>query len=356
MGKRCLILLVILNILLSGAAAGQTEGEKILTAVVKVRAVIPETARTAETLGTEREGSGVVIDSDGHILTIGYLILEAADVEITEMNGTPLKAAVVGYDHRTGFGLLRAARPLRVPSLELGSSAEILTGEPLLVVAYGGQDAVQGVRVVSLREFAGSWEYLLDRAIFTAPPYTEFSGAALIDRSGRLAGIGSLFSQMQIQDLGLVPTNMFVPIDLLKPILSDLLKYGHSREAPRPWLGIRADTIHARVFVLGVSPDGPSEKAGIKTGDLVLAVKDKAVRGLADFYRSVWALGAAGVDVPLTMLQDIRIRQIMVRSADRSQYLRLNPKRTAFIFREAPPESAHRLTLHRATLNIPTNF
>jgi len=135
---------------------------------------------------------------------------------------------------------------------------------------------------------------------------------------------------MQIQDLGVVPTNMFVPIDLLKPILADLLKDGHSREAPRPWLGIRAETIHGRVFVMGVSPDGPSEKAGIKPGDLVLAVKEKAVRGLADFYRSVWALGAAGVEVPLSLLQDIRIRHIVVHSADRNQYLRLQPKRTAF--------------------------
>lgn len=330
MKRRSLIILLLVNMLLSGAAAAQSEAEKILTAVVKVHAVIPETARTAETLGTERVGNGVVIDAEGHILTIGYLILEAADVEITETGGQPFKATVLGYDHRSGFGLLQASRPLKVPALALGHSAELTTGEPLLIVGFGGQDAAQGVRIVSLSEFAGSWEYLLDRAIFTAPPYAEFSGAALMDRDGRLVGIGSLYSQMQIQDLGVVPTNMFVPIDLLKPILSDLIQYGHSRKAPLPWLGIRAEGIRGRVFVLGVSPDGPSEKAGIKAGDLVLAVKEKPVYTLAQFYRSVWALGTAGVEVPLTLLQDIRIRQLVVGSADRNQYLQLNPKRTAF--------------------------
>ncbi|MEW6670169.1 MAG: S1C family serine protease [Thermodesulfobacteriota bacterium] len=337
MKKRSLVMAVLLGILFGGAAAAQTEAEKILAAVVKIRAVVPETARTAETLGTEREGSGVVIDSEGHVLTIGYLILEAAEVEITETGAKPIKATVVGYDHPSGFGLLRADRPLRAPFLALGNSAEISTGDPLLVAGFGGREAAQGVRVVSLTEFAGSWEYLLDRAIFTAPPHAEFSGAALIDRSGRLAGIGSLFTQIQIKEIGMVPANMFVPVDLLKPILSDLQQYGHSRQAPRPWLGIRAESIHGRVFVLGVSPGGPSEKAGIMAGDLVLAVKEKAVRDLADFYRSVWALGAAGVDVPLSLLQDIRIRQIVVHSADRAQYMRLNPKRTA---------SSRRLSFH----------
>jgi len=340
MKRRFMIILLVIYMLLCGAAAAQTEAEKILTAVVKVRAVIPETARTAETLGTEREGSGVVIDAEGRVLTIGYLILEATDVEITEIGGQPLKATVLGYDHRSGFGLLKASRPLKVPALVLGNSAEITTGEPLLVVGFGGRDAAQGVRVVSLSEFAGSWEYLLDRAIFTAPPYAEFSGTALMDRNGRLVGIGSLYSQMQIQDLGVVPTNMFVPIDLLKPILSDLIQYGHSRKAPLPWLGIRAEGIQGRVFVIGVSPDGPSEKAGIKAGDLVLAVREKPVHSLADFYRSVWALGTAGVEVPLTLLQDIRIRQLVVRSADRNQYLRLNPKRTAFDVKKPPAAAA----------------
>jgi len=165
MTRHCLITIAVMNILLSGAAAAQTEAERILASVVKVRAVIPETARTAETLGTEREGNGVVIDSDGHILTIGYLILEAADVEIVEIGGKPIKAIFTGYDHRTGFGLLRATRPLRVPALELGNSAELSRGEPLLVAGFGGREAVQGVRVVSLSEFAGSWEYLLDRVL-----------------------------------------------------------------------------------------------------------------------------------------------------------------------------------------------
>lgn len=338
-------MLFVFGAMLGGSAGAETEAEKILAVVVKVRATVPETARTAATLGTEREGNGVVIDSAGHVLTIGYLILEAAEVLITEADSEPIKAAVVGYDHRTGFGLLRPARPLKAPAIVLGNSAEISEGEPLLVAGYGGRESAQGVRVVSRSEFAGSWEYLLEKAIFTAPAYAEFSGAALIDRKGRLVGIGSLYSQIQIEGLGVVPANMFVPIDLLKPILSDLLKFGRTKELPRPWLGIRAETIQGRVFVLGVSKDGPSEKAGIQAGDLVLAVKEKAVSGLSDFYRKVWALGPAGVDVPLRMLQDIQIRRIVVHSADRSEYLQLNPKQTAFYFRVPLPFSDFRLTV-----------
>jgi S1-C subfamily serine protease len=306
--------------------AGAQQGfEEILNAIVKIRATIPEDARTADILGKEREGNGVVIDSDGHVLTIGYLILEAESVEIIGPNDKSIPATIVGYDHNTGFGLIRAQTPVGIKPIQLGKSSELKEGAPILVVGYGGKDAIQPARIVSKRTFAGYWEYLLEKAIFTVPPISNFGGAALIGPDGRLLGIGSLFTQITVQGLGSISCNMFVPIDLLKPILDDLKTFGRTRAPPKPWLGLHAEEVHGRVIVIRTTPGGPADIAGIKTGDVVIAVKGKPVKGLADFYRQVWALGNAGIEVPLNILQDIQIREIKIRSADRFRFFRLKP-------------------------------
>lgn len=300
---------------------------EILKAVVKIRAIVPDYARSAKILGTEREGSGVVIDSRGHILTIGYLILEAETLEVVGPDGKAVIAQSTAYDHRTGFGILRVDKPLEVKPMELGKSSEVKEGDPVLVAAHGGEDGAMGARVISRKEFAGYWEYLLDEAIFTAPPHTNFGGAALIDRQGKLVGIGSLFTQIPIAGLGAIPGNMFVPIDYLKPILSELIDKGQTSEPPRPWLGVNADESHGRIFVTRVTPEGPAERAGLKIGDIILTVDKREISGLADFYRKIWGLGKAGVEVPLSILRGIQIRDIIVKSADRTQYYQLKPKR-----------------------------
>ncbi|NWG03089.1 MAG: serine protease [Syntrophaceae bacterium] len=306
--------------------ADQT-AEEILKAVVKIRSVIPKEAHTADTLGTEREGSGVVIDSEGLILTIGYLIVEAETIEVTGIDGKTIRASFVGYDYNTGFGLLRTEKPLDVTPLKLGQSSSVKVGDPVLIAGYGGKDEAAAGRVISRKEFAGYWEYLLDEAIFTAPAYTNFGGAALINPDGHLLGIGSLFSQLTLPGLGSIPCNIFVPIDLLPPILSDLKTAGRSRKAPRPWLGINAEEAHGRIFITKITSGGPAEKAGLVIGDLILTVKGKPVEGLADFYRKIWEVGNAGADVPLRFLRGIQIREITIRSADRYQFLMLKPKK-----------------------------
>lgn len=301
--------------------------EEILKSIVKIRAVVPSGARTAKTLGTEREGHGVVIDTKGHVLTIGYLVVEAESIEVTGPEGKKVDASFVGYDYNTGFGLIRTEEILGVMPMKLGESSKVSQGDPVLVAGYGGADSVQLARVIARKEFAGYWEYLLDEAIFTTPPYANFGGAALIDREGQLVGIGSLFTQVYIYGLGSIPSNLFVPIDLLKPILADLVAIGRSREAPRPWLGINAEEAHGHVFITQVTPGGPAEQAGLQTHDLILKVGGKEVGGLSDFYRKIWALGKAGVEVPLSVLRGAEIREITVLSADRYQFLLLRPKK-----------------------------
>jgi S1-C subfamily serine protease len=312
------ILFVLLGIY-SVTVHAEQGAEKSLDAIVEIRISVPENARTAERFGTNRVASGVVLDEFGHILTIGFQTIEAKTVEIVGKDQKRVKATVVAYDRNTGLGLLQAISPLQVTPMPFGSSSELKKGDPVQAVSYGSSDAVKGVIVVDRKEFAGPWEYLLENAIFTAPPIERFSGAALVNSDGHLVGIGYLFTQLNIADQMVMPTNMFVPIDVLKPILSDLKRSGRSKLPPRPWLGVRTQELHGHLLVERVTSDSPSEKAGINTGDIILAVNNQDVHGMADFYRKVWALGKAGVDVHLRILQGIQIQDVVVHSIDRKQ-------------------------------------
>jgi S1-C subfamily serine protease len=326
MNKVCLTLTFFALLIFCMSVNAEQAPEELLRAIVQIHTTVPENARTAVSLGTTREGTGVVIDKQGYVLTIGYLILEAERIEVLGLSGETLKATFVAYDHNSGFGILRTEKPLKVTPMKLGQSSGVTVGDPVLVASYGGPDAVQGARVITRKEFAGYWEYLLEDAIFTTPPHLSFGGAALIGRNGRLVGIGSLYTRVTLPGLGAMPTNMFVPIDRLKPILDDLIVRGRSREPSRPWLGLYSEEAHGRVIILRVAEGSPAEEAGLQGGDIILKVKKGAVKGLADFYRKVWALGEAGVDVPVSILQGTEIRDVVVRSADRHQYLRLGPR------------------------------
>ena len=326
MSKRVVLVILVLFLVVPAAVRGQEFTAETLDAVVKVRAQVPSEARTARTLGPLREGSGVLIDSSGLVLTIGYLILEASQVQVTDSAGRTVPAKVLGYDHASGFGLLRAlsavggARPL-----SLGLSESLDRGAEVLILSHAENGpSGQGAYVVSRREFAGYWEYLLDKAIFTAPHHANFGGAALIDRSGRLLGIGSLQVPEAIPGQP-VPGNMFVPIDLLKPILSDLTVKGFSSTRRRPWLGAQMEAVGGHVMVRRVSKGGPAARSGLEAGQLIAGVGGAPVQGLADLYRKVWALGAPGVSVPLNVLKGVRVEEVSVVSGDRYDYLRLNP-------------------------------
>jgi S1-C subfamily serine protease len=307
---------------LGDAGYAQQQPDEILKAVVKIRAVIPSDARTAPFLGTEREGNGILIDSAGYILTIGYLILESRTVEIIDLENNVVEAEYIGYDYDTGFGLIRAVKLLDVEPLKLGSSAELKQGDPALVAGHMGSEDVVGVRVVQRGEFVGSWEYLLDNAIYTTPPYQNFAGAALIGPDGSLLGIGSIYTRLNVAGFGSIPANMFVPIDLLKPILDDLKTAGRSRKPQRPWLGVFTEESHGRIFITRLIPGGPGEKGQLQAGDMILKVAQQPVKGQADFYRKVWDLGNAGVKVPISILRETEIKDVTVNSIDRYQLLK----------------------------------
>ena len=298
------------------------DAEQFFHSIVKVETRAVPNARSLASLGAEREGTGIVIDADGLILTIGYLIVEADDVQISDDRGRHVPGRVVAYDHATGLGLVRAVVPLDAPALTLGESGKLADGAPVMIVSSGGADDVTLARVVAKRPFTASWEYQLDQAIFTSPPAMNWSGAALVDKDLKVVGVGSLIVREATSGDAPLPGNMFVPIDALKPILADLVKSGHRAGPSRPWLGVAADEVEGRLVVTRVSPDGPADAAGVRPGDIILAVAGDGVRTQDEFYRKVWGRGAAGAEIPLRVLQGVEVRDLKLRSIDRVAYFR----------------------------------
>jgi S1-C subfamily serine protease len=303
------------------AATPAVDPERLFSAIVKVTTRAVPGARSSATLASEREGTGVVIGDDGLILTIGYLIIEAEDVSIVDSKGRTLSARIVGYDHATGFGLLRTIAPLGIAPVALGDSGKVSPRDRVMI-ASSGNDTISFAYVVSKRPFSGNWEYALDEALYTSPPMMGWSGAGLFDRDGRLLGIGSLIVRDANDEEPRLPGNMFVPIDLLKPILPDLVKSGRRQGPARPWLGVAADEVAGRLVVSRVSPDSPADRAGIAPGDIILAVAGDSVRTQAEFYRKVWARGVAGARVPLKLLQGVDVNEVAVTSIDRTEYFK----------------------------------
>jgi S1-C subfamily serine protease len=304
----------------SGANAGD-----VFDAVLKLTAEVPEDARTAKSLGTQREGYAVAIDSNGLALTIGYLILEAEAVTLTTGDGRVVPAQILAYDHDTGFGMVRALQPLGIKPLRMGDSGTAADGSDVLVVGHGGAANAIAARVVSRRDFAGYWEYLLKDAIFTVPPFARFGGAALVNDAGQLVGIGSLIIPNAAGPDIHSPGNMFVPINALKPIMADLLDSGRSGRRQNPWIGLYTAEQSGFLIVQRLASDGPSARAGIAAGDIVVSVAGNPVSGQIDFYRKLWALGGPGTTVELTVLKPGGgLRTVSVQSTDRYSWLRLS--------------------------------
>ena len=318
---------VIAALFLIGASIRSTAQEvnaaDVLGAVLKLQSEVSASARTAPQLGTRREGHAVVIDSDGLAVTIGYLILEAERVDLTLPDGKTVPAKILAYDHETGFGLVRALQPIGVKPLRLGDSAAAREGAPVLVAGHGGTDNATAARIIKRRDFAGYWEYLLEDAIFTIPPFPNFGGAALIDSGGRLIGIGSLIIPDAAGPETHSPGNMFVPINALKPIMAELLERGRSDRPRHPWIGIYTVEQAGHLFVRHVAKDGPAANAGLAGNDIVVAVAGSPISGQVDFYKRLWAQGAPGAEIPISVLRPGKgLVESKVKSIDRYQWLR----------------------------------
>ncbi len=294
-----------------------------LAAVVGLRATIPDDAFTASSLGTERSGNGVLIRPDGLVLTIGYLITEAETIWLKLVDGRTVPGHALAYDQVTGFGLVQALARLDLPSLPLGNSGKAQVGDRVVLGGAGGQAHSLAAQIIAKQEFAGYWEYVLDEAIFTAPAHPFWGGTGLIGSSGELLGIGSLQLEQAHEGGGQGQhLNMVVPIDLLKPILDDLLTIGRVNRPPRPWLGLFATELGGKVIVAGLSDDGPADQADVQTGDIILSVAGTPVDDLAGLFRRIWSLGEAGVEVPIAVERDDETLLLQIASSDRQLFLK----------------------------------
>ena len=314
------------SVRVNDSAAGDAAYQALVEAaqaVVSVKVKAIANARSNETLGAERVGSGMVIRSDGLVLTIGYLILEADSVEVTDALGTTVPATVISYDHATGFGLVKAMGKLAPKPIRLGDSSPIGQLDRLMIVTSGEEQTISIATVVSKRQFAGYWEYLIDDAIFTAPPRLDHSGAALINQKGELVGVGSLFVMDAVVPGEKLPGNMFVPVNLLKPVLDEMVKTGRQNGSRRPWLGVNSLEEDGRVKVMQVNEESPADKAGIVAGDIILRVNGEAVESLEKFYGRLWNHGAQpGSPVRLTVLHGPEMKEVTVQSIDRTEFMR----------------------------------
>lgn len=303
------------------AAAAERELSIDELSVVKLTVRAVADARSARNLGAQREGTGVVIDSSGLVLTIGHLITEADTVELSVADGRKFAANVVGLDNATGLGLVKSLQPLPVKPVDFGQSAAASLRELVLIVGF---DGVAPAYIVSKRPFVGYWEYLLDEAIYTAPATVNWQGAALLSREGKLLGIGSL-AVADALGSSAVPGNMFVPIDTLKPVLGDIIANGRTTTKPRPWLGITSQEIQGKVIITRVTAEGPAEEAGLQAGDIIVGMGGQALAGQADFYTRLWKTGDAGVEVTLDVLKGAKIEPVKVKSIAREGHLRSKP-------------------------------
>ena len=293
-----------------------------LSAVVRIRSVVPNDAFTAGALGTDRTGSGVVIRPDGLVLTVGYLILEAEQIWLSCADGRVLAATPLAYDAETGFGLVQPLGRLGLPHLKMGDSTALGLGAPVIFASAGGRRHAVSTKLVGRQEFAGYWEYLLDEALFTAPAHPFWGGAALIGPDGDLLGIGSLILQQGDGKGQRVDMNMVVPVDLLRPVLHEMLTTGRSGRPARPWLGLYVTEGEDTIIVEGTADNGPAEQAGLQGGDRILTVQGDAVGDLAGLWRKIWSSGNAGAEVRLQVQRDSRTITVPVVSADRQTFLK----------------------------------
>lgn len=293
----------------------------VLRSVVTIQSSVPEDAFTAQALGEQRTGSGVVIRDSGLVLTIGYLITEAETIWIARADGRVVPGHALAIDQETGFGLVQALDRLDCPPIALGRSASVGVGDPVVVAAGGGTKPVHAA-IVGKQEFAGYWEYFLDEALFTAPAHSFWGGAGAIGPDGRLIGIGSLHVEQMASPGGPRDINMVVPIDLLPPILEDLLAYGRVNKPARPWLGLFSAESDGEIVVAAVAERGPAAVAGVKPGDILAGVRGEEIADLGDFYQKVWSCGDAGAEVPIEVIRDGRTVRLTIRSTDRNLLLK----------------------------------
>ena len=249
--------------------------EKALRATVGVHTHIPPNhVSNAIGLGTDRRGTGTVVSSDGLVLTIHYLLLGATKVIVTLPNGEQRDATIVGKDYSTGLGLLKIDGANH-PHLEVVSSGNSVVGEDVFTVASLGSDkrCADNGMITYLGPFDAVWEFVLDRSICVTATSLNLGlpGGPILNRRVQVIGVSYLnFTDPGRPILG-------IPGEYYLNIRDELARHGRVSKPQRAYLGVVSYTLRDHVIIANVMPGGPGEKAGLKQGDLVLAIDGKDI-------------------------------------------------------------------------------
>jgi len=284
-----------------------------------LHALVPETAMTSELLGTERNSHAVQISQDGLLLTVGYSVMEASEIWLTNRKGQTTEAILLAQDYDSGLALLRPLSPIGLLTLETATTDKLHEGQELSVLASNEKELIP-VDLFAVEEFAGRWEYVLDRGLFTFPLYERWSGAALLDSAGKLVGLGSLALGMRNPEGEVEPGNLFIPVELVMPHIEHLRDHGQKPGTLRPWLGTLVEEHDSELYVVGLYHGAPAARAGIKPGEIILSVARQPVTSMAGFFRSIWHYGPAGTAIPLTLSDGNKTREVVLDTTDRNSF------------------------------------
>ena len=291
--------------------------ERVVPATVSIRSVTPQRHPSARILGTERTGSGAIIDDEGHILTVGYVVMGARTIEVTLPDQQQYPATLLFQDFESGMAILQTpARDL--PTVPLGQSNSLSEGDHVIIVAATDQAqrmASPGF-ISALRPFDAYWEYMLDQAILTTAMNPGFGGGPLLNASGEMIGVLSLNLNSPKE------MSLAIPIDLFHRIKDSLLTFGEVADRrPRPWVGIYSEAVEGGVAVIGLIPNGPASRAGLEVKDVILELDGVEVSGRRELYEAMWRR-RAGDELRFTVQRAEDIREVRVRSMDRAEYYR----------------------------------
>ena len=276
---------------------------------------IPDSHPSAVILGTERSGSGVVVDPGGYVVTVGYVVMGAEDLSVVSNDGGRHKARVVYLDHESGLATVRA-EGLQAPAAELMSSKGLQPGDSVVLLASNGEEAVRGTTgfVTDLGPFDAHWEYMLDGAIKSTAMNPGLGGGALLTMDGKVRGVVSL----NLNLIGIC--SLSIPIESFLRSPDPFLGRASDRSrVHRPWLGLFPQPLEKGVLVAGVVPGGPAEESGIESGDVLLSINGEEVTSRREFYEKLWQ-GHAGDDVTLTVYREKSLETVHVSSRSRADF------------------------------------
>ncbi len=286
-----------------------------LPSSVDLRVEIPERHPSSRTLGSERMGSGTLVDPQGYIITVNYVVMGARTITVTLMGEKQYAGELIAQDFESGLALIKIPAQ-DLPYLRPAPGDEVQTGQATFIVASTGNTGrrVSGGYVTSLEAYDAQWEFLLEKSIRTTAFNPGFGGGALVDFQGRLMGVVA-FNLNEMAKFSLA-----IPIEYYFQYEQELKQHGMVRSRPqRSWLGFYPQLFAGHLVVASVVQGGPAEQNGMKEGDIILRVEDQKIQSRTELYREIWKK-QPGEKISFRLLRDEESINLAVVSGNRSEF------------------------------------